>query len=167
MLSFALAAIALPAQALPRAPLKRVLDLHNLHTDERLSAEYWAGGDYAPDALAAIDHLLRDFRTGERHAIDRRLLDVLHELRMRLDTNAPFQVISGYRSPRTNAMLREASSGVAGHSLHMSGMAIDIRVPGRELRRVRDAALSLGAGGVGYYPASDFVHVDVGRVRRW
>ena len=166
-LSSALSAIALPAWALPRAPSVRALEFYNLHTGETLSAEYWADGAYVPGALAEIDGLLRDFRTGERHPIDRSLLDLLHDLHTRLETQAPFHVISGYRSPHTNQMLRESSAGVAGHSLHMAGEAIDIRVPGRDLRQVRDAALSLGAGGVGFYPASDFVHVDVVRVRRW
>jgi uncharacterized protein YcbK (DUF882 family) len=101
------------------------------------------------------------------HAIDQRLLDLLVTLSGRLGTREPFEVISGYRSPATNAMLAATTGGVAAASLHMAGMAVDIRVPGRPLARVRDAARSLEGGGVGYYPASDFVHVDVGRVRAW
>ncbi len=111
--------------------------------------------------------MLRDFRTGEAHVIDPGLLDLLHDLNSKLETGEAFKVISGYRSPQTNGMLHEHSSGVASKSLHMQGMAIDIRVPGRALTSLHDAALQLGRGGVGYYPNSDFVHVDVGRVRKW
>ena len=147
----------------------RSLALENLHTGERLTTEYWAQGQYIPDALAQVDHVLRDFRSGEVHAIAPNLLDLLAVLRVRLETAAPFSVISGFRSPATNAMLRgeHEHSGVATKSLHMQGMAIDIRVPGRPLTGLRDIALAARVGGVGYYPASDFVHVDVGRVRRW
>jgi uncharacterized protein YcbK (DUF882 family) len=111
--------------------------------------------------------VLRDFRTDESHPIDRRLLDLLHNLSQRVGTRAPFQVISGYRSPATNAMLRAESSGVASRSLHMQGMAIDIALQDVALADLRQAALDLQSGGVGYYPTSGFVHVDVGRVRRW
>jgi uncharacterized protein YcbK (DUF882 family) len=153
------------ARAAAAAP--RSLSLLNLHTGERLSATYFEGGDYVPDALAAMDRVLRDFRTGEVHPIAPGLLDLVHALRGRLETQQTVQVISGYRSPHTNAMLRERSAGVAGKSLHMVGEAMDIRLPGVELAQLRDAALGLQRGGVGFYPASDFVHVDVGRVRRW
>jgi uncharacterized protein YcbK (DUF882 family) len=145
----------------------RVLRFNNLHTNERLEAEYWTGGAYDDGALAAINHVLRDFRTDESHPIDRRLLDLLHNLSQRVGTRAPFQVISGYRSPATNAMLRAESSGVASRSLHMQGMAIDIALQDVALADLRQAALDLQSGGVGYYPTSGFVHVDVGRVRRW
>lgn len=147
----------------------RSLAFDNLHTGERLVTEYWAQGQYIPEALARVNQVLRDFRSGEVHAIAPQLLDLLAVLRSRLETAAPFSVISGYRSPATNAMLRgeKEHSGVASKSLHMQGMAIDIRVPGRPLAGLRDMALAAQAGGVGYYPASDFVHVDVGRVRRW
>jgi len=111
--------------------------------------------------------VLRDHRTGTQCAIDPRLLDLLHGLRNLLGTTRPFQVISGYRSPATNRVLASASSGVARDSLHTRGMAIDIRVPGIALDRLRDAAISLKGGGVGHYPRSDFVHLDVGRVRFW
>ena len=107
------------------------------------------------------------FRSGEVHQIEPKLLDLLALLRARLETIEPLSVISGYRSPKTNAALHEASSGVASNSLHMQGMAIDIRVPGRALAAARTAALDMRVGGVGYYPKSNFVHVDVGRVRRW
>jgi len=160
-------AVAGRAGAAPQPVGRRSLALHNLHTDESIDLVYWADGSFVPDALARIDHVLRDFRTGETHPIDRRLLDLLVELNGRLDTREPFHVISGYRSPATNAMLASRSEGVARRSLHMDGMAIDIRVPNRSLATLHQAALDLGRGGVGYYPASDFVHVDVGRVRRW
>lgn len=145
----------------------KVLAFENLHTGERLSAVFRADQGYLPDALRQIDRVLRDHRTDEVHPIDTRLLELLATLCRRLELRQPFQVISGYRSPRSNAMLAEASGGVARHSLHLQGMAIDIRVAGVPLQRLRDAALALDGGGVGYYPKSDFVHVDVGRVRRW
>ena len=145
----------------------RSLAFDNLHTGEKLKVDYWAEGEYIPGALSEIDRVLRDFRTGEVHQIEPKLLDLLALLRARLETIEPLPVISGYRSPKTNAALHEASSGVASNSLHMQGMAIDIRVPGRALAAVRTAALDMRVGGVGYYPKSNFVHVDVGRVRRW
>lgn len=145
----------------------RSLSFDNLHTGEKLSIDYWTDGEYIPDALQTINHLLRDYRNGEVHVIEPKLLDLLTILRARLDSREPFQVISGYRSPATNAMLHAESSGVAAKSLHMKGMAIDIRVADRSLQNLHDSALSLRAGGVGYYPKSDFVHVDVGRVRMW
>jgi uncharacterized protein YcbK (DUF882 family) len=145
----------------------RSLSFTNLHTGEALTAEYWQGGGYAPDALAAIDHVLRDHRTGEVHPIDPRLLDLLHDLAAALEARDPFQVISGYRSPQSNAALADASSGVARGSLHMQGMAVDIALAHAPLPALRQAALDLSRGGVGYYPAPGFVHVDVGRVRRW
>lgn len=147
----------------------RTLAFDNLHTGERLAVDYWAHGTYIPEALTAINHLLRDFRTGDVHIIDPRLLDLLTLLHAKLETNSPFSVISGYRSPATNANLRaeHQHSGVAAKSLHMQGMAIDIRVAGRSLDALHKTALALQGGGVGYYPQSDFVHVDVGRPRAW
>ena len=145
----------------------RKIAVHNLHTGESLDEVFWEGGRYVDDALSAVNHVLRDFRTGEVHAIDPRLLDLLDTLAKKTEAATPFQVVSGYRSPRTNARLHRESHGVAEHSLHMKGMAIDIRLAGVDLSRLHQAALSLGAGGVGYYPASDFVHVDVGPVRSW
>ena len=160
-------AVAARAGATPNRLDCRRLALYNLHTGESADLVYWADGAYVPDALGRIDHVLRDFRTGEVRGIDRRLLDLLVRLNGRLESNEPFHVISGYRSPHTNMMLASASEGVARHSLHMEGMAIDVRIPNRSLGALRAAALSLGGGGVGYYQASDFVHVDVGRVRSW
>jgi uncharacterized protein YcbK (DUF882 family) len=117
--------------------------------------------------MAAINHVMRDHRTDEVHEIDPRLMDQLSDLRSITESSAPYQIISGYRSPRTNAMLHSNSNGVASRSLHMDGRAIDIRVQGVPLTRLRDAALGMRAGGVGYYAASDFIHIDTGRVRRW
>ncbi|HTX51115.1 MAG TPA: YcbK family protein [Caulobacteraceae bacterium] len=149
------------------APSRR-LSFNNLHTGETLDdVAYFENGAYVPDALTAVNHVLRDFRTGDVHDIEPKLLDLLVVLSASLDTKAPFGVISGYRSPQTNAMLHEHSSQVASGSLHMLGQAIDIRLAGVETSHIRDAALQLAVGGVGYYPTSDFVHVDVGRVRRW
>ncbi|MDT3678244.1 MAG: DUF882 domain-containing protein [Burkholderiaceae bacterium] len=140
----------------------------NTHTGESLDVVYREGPRYLGDALAEIDRVLRDHRSGDVHEIDRALLDQLEQLRARLDVGKrPFHVISGYRSPRTNAMLAARSSGVASQSLHLQGRAIDIRMPGVELTALHRAALSMQIGGVGYYARSDFVHLDTGRVRRW
>jgi uncharacterized protein YcbK (DUF882 family) len=161
--------ILVPAHATtpgPR-PAVRQLAFVNTHTGDRFADAYWVGGDYVPDAMAAINHVMRDHRSGDVHAIDPRLLDQLHTLQGLVNASAPFQIISGYRSPVTNAALHANSSGVASRSLHMDGRAIDVRVGGVELTRLRDAAIGMGAGGVGYYEASDFIHVDTGRVRRW
>lgn len=158
---------ALPVAARARSEPPRVLAFSHLHTGERLEVEYFAAGSYVPDALGAVNHLLRDFRSGDVGSIDPALLDLLHGLRERTGTQRPFQIISGYRSPATNRMLHERSSGVATKSLHMSGQAIDIRLADVPLATLRDTALTLGRGGVGFYPGSDFVHVDTGRVRAW
>jgi uncharacterized protein YcbK (DUF882 family) len=146
---------------------ERGLSFYHLHTNETLKTVYWAQGEYLPSSLAEIHHILRDFRTGEEHQIDRRLLDLLCELRIAVGSSSPFEIISGYRSPNTNAALRSKSTGVAENSLHLKGMAADIRLRDKSLAVLRKAALSLRAGGVGYYPASQFIHVDVGRVRSW
>ena len=149
---------------------ERVLSFFHTHTGERLKIAYCCDGVYQPEALAQLNHLLRDFRVNEEKPIDPQLYDLLHELGGTLDTDSPFHVISGYRSPMTNAMLRErggSHTGVASKSLHMVGKAIDIRVPGVKLDDLRAAAKSLQLGGVGFYPSSNFVHVDTGRVRYW
>ena len=151
--------------AVAHAPAR--LALLNTHTGERLDVVYRERGAYVDDALAAIDQLLRDHRTGDVAPIDRRLLDLVHRLGELTDARQPFHVISGYRSPATNARLAGASSGVARRSLHLDGRAIDLRLPGRDLLQLHRAALSLQAGGVGLYRGSDFVHVDTGRVRAW
>jgi uncharacterized protein YcbK (DUF882 family) len=149
------------------APPPRALALENVHTGEKLRATYWERGTYLPDALAEFDRILRDYRTNETTEMDPRLLDLLHVLRVRLDSHRPYEVFSGYRSPSTNAALFEEGHHVALHSFHVLGKAIDIRLPGRSVAAVRRAALQLGRGGVGYYPRLRFVHLDVGPVRRW
>ncbi len=146
---------------------QRVLSLRNLHTGEKLTRTYWAQGEYLAEPLAEIDHLLRDHRSDQSHPMDPHLLDLLHRLQHKVGSRKPFEIISGYRSPKTNAMLRGKSGGVAKKSLHMQGKAIDVRLPDHDLHKLRQAALSLKAGGVGYYPKSNFLHVDTGRVRRW
>jgi len=145
----------------------RSVSLDNLHTGETMQAVYWDQGDYIPDVLDAVNVHLRDFRTGDIHIIDPRLLDLLDAVSTLTEAKSSFQVISGYRSPATNAMLHERSEEVAKRSFHMSGMAIDIRLPGVDLSHLHAAALTLGRGGVGYYPESNFVHIDVGPVREW
>ncbi len=146
---------------------ERTLSFLHLHTGERLTSTYWARGGYISDSLGEINHLLRDFRSGEVEPIDAQLLDTLNALHSTLESNEPFHVISGYRSPKTNQRLIDAGRGVAKRSLHMRGMAIDVRLPDRELKAVHRAARALRAGGVGYYGKSNFVHLDVGRVRYW
>ncbi len=165
--SLAVASLAIVRPGMASVSAPRKLEFHNTHTGESLAATYWADGAYVPEAMAAIKKVLRDHRDGAEHDIDPKLLDLLVVLRGKLDTTARYEVISGYRSPHSNGLMHEASSGVAKHSLHMEGRAIDIRVPGRDLTLVHNAALALKGGGVGYYPASDFVHVDCGKVRHW
>jgi uncharacterized protein YcbK (DUF882 family) len=144
------------------------LRLYQLHTGERLDVVYRNGKDYDPEALARINYFLRDYRNGEVRAYDPRLLDVLHELTQSLGRPAAeIDVVCGYRTPGTNAYLRAHGHAVSEHSLHMEAMAIDIRIPGVSTSEIRDAALKLRRGGVGYYGGDGFVHVDVGRVRRW
>ncbi len=147
----------------------RRVSLRNLHTEECLDAVYYENGHYIPETMQKVKRVLRDFRNGQQHEIDNGLVDLLDTIRARTGTRQPFHVISGYRSPQTNAMLHEESahSGVANHSLHMQGEAIDIRLADVSLDHLRNAAWGLQRGGVGYYPASDFVHVDVGDVRHW
>lgn len=162
--------VPLPARAAtPMAAAgDRALALAHTHTGERLQLVYAHDDRYLPEALATLNHFLRDHYTGQIGVIDPPLFDLLHLVRGLLGARSEFEVISGYRCPETNQRLRESrGGGVASRSLHMDGMAIDIRLPGRDLGTLRDAARSLQAGGVGYYAASDFVHVDVGRVRSW
>ena len=146
---------------------QRALVIYNAHTDEQLKAVYCENGEYIPEAITAISRILRDHRSNEVYPMNPLLLDLLHGITSRIEARQPLHVISGYRSPRTNAQLAAHSRGVAKHSLHMQGMAVDIRMPGHSLAQLRKVAVALQGGGVGYYPASDFVHVDVGRVRYW
>lgn len=148
-------------------PYKKSLSFYNTHTGEKLDTTFWAEGVYIPEALAEINYLLRDHRNNAVTEMDIELFDLLHALRTNLDSREPFHVISGYRSPETNAKLRNHSTGVAKKSLHMEGKAIDINLPGRNLSDLRKVAMGLAQGGVGYYPSSNFVHVDRGRVRSW
>ena len=146
---------------------ERVLLFVHTHTQERLSVAYFADGAYLPEGIATLNTFLRDHRTGEEHAIDPALYDILNDLRLATRTRSPFQVISAYRSPGTNSMLREDGRGVAKGSLHLQGRAIDVRLADVSSAALRDAAIELRRGGAGYYARSDFVHVDTGRVRRW
>ena len=145
----------------------RRLAFDNLHTGEKLDVAYWENGAYVPDALTAVNHVLRDHYNNEVHVIAPGLLDLLTALSRKMEAMPKFEVISGYRSPATNAMLHAESSEVAVSSLHVQGEAIDIRMTDHNLEYLHRAALELAQGGVGYYPYSDFVHVDVGRVRHW
>lgn len=163
----AMAAMPLPAWAASLGTGKRRLSFFNLHTGEKLTAAYWSGGKYQKSAIKEINHLLRDFRTGDVHPIDLQLLDLLHLLQKKVTSQSPFQVISGYRSPATNAKLASHGRGVARRSYHMKGMAIDIALADRRLTDLHHAALALRAGGVGFYPKPGFVHVDVGPFRTW
>jgi uncharacterized protein YcbK (DUF882 family) len=145
----------------------RQLRFHNLHTGESLTAVYWEGGRYVAEGLAQIDYMLRDFRTGDVYTIDPKLLDLVHQVQIVMEDDGAVDVISGYRSPATNAMLASRSDGVAKNSFHLKGMAIDLRLRKGRLEDLRAAAWSLGGGGVGYYPNSDFVHMDTGPLRTW
>jgi uncharacterized protein YcbK (DUF882 family) len=145
----------------------RRISLLNLHTDEHLEIEYFRDGAYVPEAMSAIEVVLRDFRNGERHAMDAHLMDYLVDVARTLGVDPAFNVISGYRSPQTNASLREHSTGVAQHSLHMEGRAIDVRMKGVDCASLAAHAIDMKRGGVGYYRASDFVHMDTGAFRTW
>lgn len=154
-----------PATAVSFAP--RSVSLYNVHTGEWLRTVYWADGHYIREAVRDINWILRDHDTDEIRPMNAGVLDVLGMLRQQLETSDPFLVVCGYRSPTTNRRLYLEHAGVAKHSYHIKGMAVDLRSAGRSLEQVRNAALSLRSGGVGYYPHSDFVHVDCGPVRHW
>lgn len=147
------------------APWK--ISFHNAHTDESFSGVYRVGNKYLPQAFERINYVMRDFRTKEVFPMDPHVIDIMAIIHNRLNTNQPFQVLSGYRSPKTNAMLGKNTNGVASNSFHMYGQAVDLRVKGQSTRTVRNVAQNLKAGGVGYYPRSGFVHVDTGKVRSW
>jgi uncharacterized protein YcbK (DUF882 family) len=143
------------------------LSFFHIHTAEKLTITYREHGDLIPEALAEVSHYLRDFRTEQSHDIDVALLDTLHDLYKTFDGRGNFEVISGYRSPRTNEALRHVSTGVAEHSLHIEGRAIDVRLTSAKTTGLRDAATALQRGGVGYYASSNFVHLDTGKFRTW
>jgi uncharacterized protein YcbK (DUF882 family) len=146
---------------------EKTLSFYHTHTLKELTIVYFRNGSYIPKALTTINNFLKDFRTGDIHPIDPALLDLLHDLRHAAGTKEFFEVISGYRSPHTNAKLQGQSGGVASHSLHMLGKAIDIRLPSFNTGRLHQIALAFQRGGVGYYPQSDFIHLDTGHVRTW
>jgi len=157
-----------PALAEAAAPrTARLIYLQNPYTGEKFTGEYWYNGRYIPSAFVDIKKLMRDHRVNEQFPIDPRLMDILYVMNNRLGVKNSYHVLSGYRSPATNARLRRNSEGVARNSLHMTGQAVDIRLPGTRLNVLRKAAMDLKSGGVGFYPRSDFVHVDTGRVRHW
>jgi len=173
-----LSALFVPSVSSPSIPkstdnqsqLQYRLRLFHTHTNESIDIVYRRGDTYLPRALEKLDFFLRDWRTGEVHHYDPRVFDLLYDLLASISRpEDEINVICGYRTPQTNEFLRtrSAHTGVSVHSLHMLAEAIDIRLPGLSTARLRDVALELHRGGVGYYPASDFVHVDVGRVRRW
>ena len=161
--------LSLPALAKTAQPAsgERVLRLYNTHTGEKLKSTFWAEGEFIPDAMKDINKVLRDHRNNKIAQMDPELLLLLTQLNDKLDNNRELHIISGYRSPESNAKLRAASGGVARHSLHMDAKAIDIRLPGKDLKMLHKAAMSLKGGGVGYYASSQFVHMDTGRVRYW
>ena len=168
-----LASIAAPGVLAPAAPAdapseERRLHLFHTHTGERLDVVYWRHNTYVPDALMQLDRFLRDHRTGDVYHFDPHLFDVLFDLtRLMGLAHSEINVICGYRTPWSNEFLRTHTSGVAKQSLHMEAEAIDIRLPGVKTSNLRDAALALGRGGVGYYAGSNFIHLDMGRIRRW
>jgi len=147
--------------------LNRRLFLYNTHTGEKIETDYCIKGKYCPEALSAIDHILRDHRTEDACPMDVKLLDQLFTISKTLNINEPYHIISGYRSPTTNAMLCKIRSGVARNSYHIKGRAIDIRIPGVHLSQLKNTAIRMKAGGVGYYPKSDFIHLDSGPIRHW
>jgi uncharacterized protein YcbK (DUF882 family) len=162
-----LAALGTMGAVAQAATAARDVALHNMHTGEIVRTVYFADGRYLQSGLRTIDHVLRDWRTGEIVAMDPKVVDILYLLQRELDPDGPLEVVCGYRSPATNTMLRRRSRAVARHSLHMRGMAVDFRLPNQPIRVVHEAAVSLKAGGVGYYPRSGFIHVDCGPVRYW
>jgi uncharacterized protein YcbK (DUF882 family) len=157
------------AAEVPAAPATEYrLRMYHTHTQERIDIVYRRGDDYIPSAILQLDRFLRDHRTGNVIELDRRVFDLLHDLTAAAGRpDAEINIVCGYRTPWSNDFLRRTTVGVASNSLHMAGEAVDIRIPGMPTAELRNVALSLHRGGVGYYPESAFVHVDVGRVRRW
>jgi uncharacterized protein YcbK (DUF882 family) len=160
------ALLARPLLAAPSRSAKQI-SLTNLHTGEKLTVEYFRDEAYIPDALTAVEVVLRDFRNGDKHAIDPKLMDYLVDVAAQIGVPPNFSVISGFRSPETNERLHERSSGVSQHSLHMQGRAIDVRMSGVDCKDLASKAEQLKRGGVGFYRASNFVHLDTGAFRTW
>ena len=158
--------ILLPINSTPSTG-ERSLSFYHTHTQKTLEITYSVGGEYVESALAEVNDFLADFRTGDATVIDPELLDLIYDVRASLGSNGTFEVISAYRSPETNQMLRDIGRSVARKSQHLLGKAIDVRLRNVDSRDLRDAALKIKRGGVGYYEKSDFVHIDTGRVRRW
>lgn len=157
-----------PGQAEAKRMMQgREITMRNAHTGQVFKGEYWHNGSYVPDAFSEIKQVMKDHRANKTFPIDPRLMDILFVLQKRMDNTKPYDIFSGYRSHETNEKLRRMSFGVAKKSLHMLGQAVDLRLPGSDLGKVRKQAISLKAGGVGYYPESHFLHVDTGRIRQW
>jgi len=171
LLMLALVGLAATATFTPpsdvRAADARQLSFYHTHTQQSLDVVYFENGEYVDSALNEINRFLKDFRTGNIAEMDPMLLDILHDVRNELNSNETYEVISAYRSPKTNEMLRSKSGGVARNSQHLLGNAIDVRLRGVRIENLRDTALDMQRGGVGFYKQSDFVHMDTGRVRRW
>jgi uncharacterized protein YcbK (DUF882 family) len=159
--------LSVPSRAVDESNQERRLSFYNTHTHERLTVIYKKGDDYVPEAMGKICHILRDHRANEIHAMDPRLMDFLYDLLTEVNNHGEVHIISGYRSPKTNAKLRKKSKGVARRSRHMQGQALDFRLPGTETAVLRDTARKMKRGGVGYYKKSDFIQIDMGRVRNW
>ena len=170
-IALAIAALAIMTSIAPPDPVRaadaRQLSLYHTHTRLSLDVVYYANGEYIDSALDEINRFLKDFRTGEVTEMNPQLLDLLHDVRNELGTDEAFEVISAYRSPQTNEMLRTTTTGVAKKSQHLKGNAIDVRLRGVRTTKLRDTALHMERGGVGFYPTSDFVHLDMGSVRQW
>lgn len=166
-LGLTLSAAAMPALAGKRSRQPRILSFYHSHTGEEIEVAYRIGDYYQRDALQELNAFMRDFRTDDVAVLDPKLFDLLYDINRRLGYSRPVEILSAYRSPRTNAMLRRTSRRVAKNSLHMHGKAVDIRFPDISARRVRDSAVALRQGGVGYYSGSNFVHIDTGAFRYW
>jgi uncharacterized protein YcbK (DUF882 family) len=168
LMGIAIAIVTLPLERANTAiDDERALDFLHTHTGNRLNIVYKRGDEYVPEALEEIDVFLSDFRTGDITKIDPELLDLIYDIRESLGSNGTYEVISAYRSPATNEMLRQRTGSVAKNSQHLLGKAIDVRLTEIDLRELHAAAIAIQRGGVGYYAKSDFVHIDTGRVRRW
>lgn len=159
--------LAAPVAAIASGLEQRSVSFVHTHTGEQLTTTYFRAGQYDTSSIARVNYLLRDFRCGEVASMDIGLLDILHDLQVLADRDSTFEIISGFRSPATNAQLRAKSGGVAEKSLHMQAKALDIRLTGFSTKKLQQLAMSLQRGGVGFYSSSNFVHVDTGRVRHW